>query len=92
MIIGIHSNMLGIANIILYISIILIALSYIVLARETYEPDKIFLIMLIIFFNPICFHCHILGVSFVIPAAIFLPFIYITTTVIAYYGVHCYFF
>jgi len=50
MIIGIHSNMLGIANIILYISIILIALSYIVLARETYDPDKNFFILLIIFF------------------------------------------
>jgi hypothetical protein len=47
---GIHSKMLGIFNIVLYISIILIALGYIVLVRETYEPDKNFLIILVFFF------------------------------------------
>ena len=42
--------MFGIINIVLYISIILIALSYIVIVKETYEPDKNFLIILIFFF------------------------------------------
>lgn len=42
--------MLGIINIVLYISIILISLTYIIIVRETYEPDRNFLIMLIIFF------------------------------------------
>ncbi len=42
--------MFGIINIILYISIIIISLVYIIIVRENYEPDKYFLVMLIIFF------------------------------------------
>lgn len=41
--------MFGIINIVLFISIIIIALSYITFVRETYEPDKNFLLILILY-------------------------------------------
>lgn len=42
--------MLGIISVVLFISIIIISLSYIIFVRETYEPDKNFLSTLVLYF------------------------------------------